>query len=368
MPVFLEPAKAPTLEALLAEVFTDGLSWHIEAETMPHVAGIGTLGSAGPSEITFLANAHYAEQLGRTHAAAVILTPEAARALDAGHEPAFARVVCSDPYLLYARVAQWFDAQMRPAVGTFVHPSAVVADDAVLEDDVCLGPQVVIEGGTRIGRGSVIGAGCVIGADCEIGPASLLHARVTLYSRVRIGARAIVHSGAVLGADGFGFAPDAMAASRGERGRWVKIPQLGGVVIGDDVEIGANTTIDRGALEDTAIGHGVKLDNQIMIAHNVRVGDFTAMAACVGIAGSTRIGSRCTLGGAAMISGHLELGDDVHISGGTLVSASIAKPGRYTAVYPLAEHGEWQRNAAVVQQLARLRRRLQAVERGQEPS
>jgi len=368
MPVFLEPARAPNLEALMAEVFTDGLSWHIEAETMPHIAGIGTLGAAGPSEIAFLANAHYAEQLAGTHAAAVILTPEAAKTLDAGQGPGFARVVCSDPYLLYARVAQWFDAQMRPAARAFVHPSAVVDDGAVLEDDVCIGPQVVIEGGTRIGRGSVIGAGCVIGANCEIGPGSLLHARVTLYSRVRIGARAIIHSGAVLGADGFGFAPDAVAASRGERGRWVKIPQLGGVVIGDDVEIGANTTIDRGALEDTSIGHGVKLDNQIMIAHNVRVGDFTAMAACVGIAGSTRIGSRCTLGGAAMISGHLELGDDVHISGGTLVSASVAKPGRYTAVYPLAEHGEWQRNAAVVQQLARLRRRLQAVERGQEPS
>ncbi len=368
MPVLLDPATAPSLEALLADVHTDGLAWDIEADTIPVIAGIGTLGGAGSLEISFLANAQYAAQLGQTAAAAVILTRQAADALAGDGSPGFARVICSQPYLLYARVAQWFEQRLRPAAAALVHPSAVVAADVVIGDNVRIGPQVVIESGVKIGAGSVIGAGCVIGADSSLGEHALLHARVSIYSRVRIGARAIIHSGVVLGADGFGFAPDAIAASRGERGQWVKIPQLGGVQIGDDVEIGANTTIDRGALEDTVIGNGVKLDNQIMIAHNVKVGDYTAMAACVGIAGSTTIGKRCTLGGAAMISGHLGLGDDVHISGGTLVSSSIEKPGRYTAVYPLAEHTEWQRNAAVVSQLGRLRRRLQALERGTPPA
>jgi len=363
MAVFLDPAAAPTLDVLLADVFTDGLDWRIESSRKPVVAGIGPLGAAGPHEITFMVGAQYASQLADTGAAAVILTEAAARALPQDAEPGFARVICSQPYLLYARVAQWFAKRMQASTPGFVHPSAVVAADADIGENVHIGPHVVIEAGACIGAGSVLGPGCVVGQASRIGAGSRLHARVTLYSRVRIGERAIIHSGAVLGADGFGFAPDAMASARGEAGKWVKIPQLGGVVVGDDVEIGANTTVDRGALEDTEIGHGVKLDNQIMIAHNVKIGDFTAMAACVGVAGSTHIGSRCTFGGAAMISGHLTIGDDVHISGGTLVSASIAKPGRYTAVYPLAEHGEWQRNAAVVQQLARMRRRVQALER-----
>ena len=363
MPVLLDLATAPPLDALLADVFTDGLSWTIEGNASAAIAGVGTLGSAGPHEISFLANAQYAAQLAQTGAAAVILTRAAADALPADDAVRFARVVCPQPYLLYARVAQWFAARMRADGPAQIHPSAVIDASAVIAGDVHIGPQAVVERGARIGAGSRIGAGCVIGADCVVGQHALLHARVTLYPRVRLGARVIVHSGVVLGADGFGFAPDAMAESRGEPGRWVKIPQLGGLVIGDDVEIGANTTIDRGALDDTVIGNGVKLDNQIMIGHNVRVGDHTAMAGCVGVAGSTTIGARCTVGGASMISGHLTLGDDVHISGATVVATSIDKPGRYTAVYPMAEHAEWQRNAAVIPQLARLRRRLQALER-----
>lgn len=222
-----------------------------------------------------------------------------------------------------------------------------------------IGPNCVIESGARIGRGSVLGAGCVIGAGSSVGPGSRLHAHVTLYEGVKVGARAIIHSGAVLGADGFGFAPDPSLG----QGAWGKIPQLGGVTVGDDVEIGANTTIDRGALEDTVVGNGVKLDNQIMVAHNCRIGAYTAIAACVGVAGSTTIGERCTIGGAAMLSGHLTLADDVHISGGTAVTSNISKPGRYTGVYPYADHGEWQRNAAVIQQLAQLRRRVRTLEK-----
>ena len=236
---------------------------------------------------------------------------------------------------------------------------AVVAPDAILEAGVSVGPQCVVESGARIGRGTVLGPGCVIGRGSQLGPDCRLHARVTLYHGVRVGARAIIHSGAVLGADGFGFAPDPSL----DKGAWTKISQLGGVWVGDDVEIGANTTVDRGALEDTTLGDGVKLDNQIMVAHNVRIGAHTAIAACVGVAGSTVIGQRCTIGGASMVSGHLTLADDVHISGGTAVTSNIAKPGQYTGVYPYAEHGQWQRNAAVISQLGQLRQRIRALEK-----
>lgn len=383
MPVLLDTARAPALDALLASVNTQGLDLRIEsgkvgdvrsldlAEAvatgaasagvpMPQIRGIGTLASAGPEEITFLSNPRYQAQLANTRAAAVIVTPDVAQAMAANAEmPAALRVVCAHPYLLYARLAQWFDAARRPKLPASVHALAVVAADAVIEDDVRIGPHCVVEAGARISRGTTLGPGCVIGAGSTVGPDCMLHARVTLYDNVHIGARAIVHSGAVLGADGFGFAPDPTLG----KGAWGKIAQLGGVRVGDDVEIGANTTIDRGALEDTVIGDGVKLDNQIMIAHNVRIGAHTAIAACVGIAGSTVIGSRCTIAGAAMLSGHLTLADDVHVSGGTAVTSSITQPGRYTGVYPYAEHGQWQRNAAVIQQLSQLRRRLRALEK-----
>jgi len=351
------------LDQLLAQVDTQGLEYTVKpalGAVMPSLAGLGTLASAGPDELSFLANPKYLSQLVDTRAGAVLLTAEVEQAISAsGEGPAFARVVCRHPYLMYARVAQWFDAARRPALGNGVHASAVVAHDAVIANDVQIGPHCVIESGAVIGRGTVVGPGCVIGRGSRIGVDGLLHARVTLYEGVTVGDRAIIHSGVVLGADGFGFAPDPVKG----QGAWGKIPQLGGVRVGDDVEIGANTTVDRGALEDTVIGNGVKLDNQIMVAHNVRIGEHTAVAACVGIAGSTRIGARCTIGGASMLSGHLTLGDDVHVSGGTAVTSSIAQPGRYTGVYPYAEHDQWQRNAAVIQQLSRLRRRVRDLER-----
>lgn len=364
MPVFLDEAAAPSLDALLAEVHADGLTWQIDADPMPAIAGIGTLGRAGPREIAFLANPQYASQLATTQAAAVILSPRMAEALPQG-SPGFSRVICAHPYLLFARIAQWFSQRLTPASTAQVHPSAVVAASAVLAPGVTVGPQAVVGEGVQLAHGVRVGAACVIGDNCHIGPDTLLHARVTLYHGVHVGARGILHSGVVLGADGFGFAPDAMAAQRGVRGQWVKIPQLGGVRIGDDVEVGANTTIDRGALDDTVIADGVKLDNQIMIGHNVHIGEHTAMAGCVGVAGSTRIGARCTIGGAAMISGHLVIADDVVVSGGTVVAASLPKPGQYTGIYPITEHAEWQRNAALLPQLAKLRRRVQAVERAQ---
>lgn len=364
MPVLLDLARAPTLEALLSAANTQGMDWRISevsgADPM-RVCGIGTLASAGRQELSFLSNPRYQSQLGATGAGAVIVSPEVAEALEAqgSDRPPFALVVCKHPYLLYARIAQWFDTARRPALPAETHPSAVVAPDAIIEEGVRIGPNCVVESGARIGRGTVLGPGCVIGAGSSIGSDGRLHANVTLYEGVKIGARVILHSGAVLGADGFGFAPDPSLG----KGAWGKIPQFGGVSLGDDVEIGANTTVDRGALEDTVLADGVKLDNQIMVGHNCRIGAHTAMAACVGVAGSTTIGERCTIGGAAMLSGHLVLGDDVHISGGTAVTSNISKPGRYTGVFPYAEHGDWQRNAAVIQQLAQLRRRVRTLEK-----
>jgi UDP-3-O-[3-hydroxymyristoyl] glucosamine N-acyltransferase len=218
-----------------------------------------------------------------------------------------------------------------------------------------IGPGATIEPGARIGEHCVIGAGCHIGRDAVIGAHTRLHPRVSFLAGCTIGERGIIQSGAVIGADGFGFA--------NESGRWIKIPQTGGVRIGDDVEIGANTTIDRGALDDTVIEDGVKLDNQIQIAHNCVIGAHTAMAGCVGVAGSAKIGRHCTFGGAAMVLGHLTIADHVHISSGSLVSRSILEPGQYTGFYPLAKNAAWEKTAAAVRQLDTLRDRLRALEK-----
>ncbi|HEY9278789.1 MAG TPA: UDP-3-O-(3-hydroxymyristoyl)glucosamine N-acyltransferase [Eoetvoesiella sp.] len=361
MPVLLASDQAPSLRELLGAANTVGLDCKVVAtsnEPEPGIRGLGSLHSAGPGEISFLSNHKLQSQLADCRAAAVIVAPEIYESLQGQSLPYFI-VVCSQPYLLYALLAQWFDQHRLNHLPGGIHRSAVIDSSAQIDAGVSIGPHCVIEARAKIGAGSRIGAGCIIGADSVLGQDCLLHARVTLYHGVRVGDRAILHSGVVLGADGFGFAPDPFK----ERGAWAKIAQLGGVLIGNDVEIGANTTVDRGALEDTTIGHGVKLDNQIMIAHNCQIGNHTAMAACVGVAGSTIIGQRCTIGGAAMISGHLVLGDDVHVSGGTAITSNVSKPGRYTGVYPFAEHVQWQRNAAVLSQLAHLRRRLRNVEK-----
>jgi UDP-3-O-[3-hydroxymyristoyl] glucosamine N-acyltransferase len=365
MPVLLDIDRAPSLSALLKAVpagLVQGIFTQAGIDSDPKVAGIGSLASAGASELSFIVHSKYLEQLQRTQAGIVIVLPEINKAIEdetAGIVGNFVRVVCPHPYLLYARIAQWFDWARQPVFEPGIHPSACVDPLAEVHPSASVGPHVVVGAGSRIDAMTRLEAGCVIGAGVYIGASSTLHARVTIYDGVKIGVRAIIHSGVVLGADGFGFAPDPTLG----KGAWGKIPQLGQLIIGDDVEIGANTTIDRGALENTIIEDGVKLDNQIMIAHNCKIGAHTAMAACVGIAGSTTIGQRCTIGGASMLSGHLILGDDVHISGGTAVTSNVLKPGRYTGVFPFAEHGDWQRNAAVITQLAQLRKRLRVLER-----
>lgn len=299
---------------------------------------VATLARAAPDEISFLANPRYRDRLGATRAGAVVLSA------DAVADCPVACIVCADPYSYYARVAQWLNPAEAVIPGT--HASATV--DTVIPDSVSVAAGVSIGRGAIIGERVRIGSGCVIGGGAEIGADSLLHANVTIYAGCRIGARAIIHSGAVIGADGFGFAREREGETAGQ---WLKIPQIGGVVIGDDVEIGANTTIDRGALDDTVIEDGVKLDNQIQVAHNVRIGAHSALAGCVGIAGSTRLGRRCTVGGGAVILGHLTLADDVNVSAGTLVGKSIIQAGTYTGAVPFLEHSEWLKNFARLRHL-----------------
>jgi UDP-3-O-[3-hydroxymyristoyl] glucosamine N-acyltransferase len=289
---------------------------------------VASLQTAGEGEIAFLADPKYKTVLAGSRAGAVILSPE--------HESLtpLPRIVTPQPYLYFARVSQLFNPRTLQPAG--VHPSATVAPGATL------------------GAGVSIGPGCVVGEGASIGEDSCLYPRVVVYPGCKIGARAIIHSGAVIGGDGFGFAEDG--------GRWVKIPQIGGVRIGDDVEIGANTTIDRGALNDTVIEDGVKLDNQIQVGHNVRIGANTAVAGCTGIAGSTEIGKGCIIGASAGILGHLKIADGVRISACTTISRSILKPGTYTGLYPFDENDSWARNTAVVRRLSELWDRVRALE------
>jgi UDP-3-O-[3-hydroxymyristoyl] glucosamine N-acyltransferase len=236
-----------------------------------------------------------------------------------------------------------------------IHPSACVGTGVLIHPTASVAPFAVLEDGAVLGAGVIVGAHSHVGADAELGEGTRLAPRVSFGEACRIGVRGIVHSGAVIGADGFGFAPTA--------GRWEKIEQLGTVQIGDDVDIGANTCIDRGALDDTLLGDGVKLDNLIQIAHNVRIGANTAMAGCVGVAGSAHIGSGCTFGGAAMILGHLRIADGVHISAASVVMSSILKPGQYSGVFPIDENANWEKNAATLRQLHTLRSRVRALEK-----
>jgi UDP-3-O-[3-hydroxymyristoyl] glucosamine N-acyltransferase len=311
------------------------------------VSGIATLVSASPSDISFLVHGRYRAQLQATRAAAVIVS-SAER--DATVHP---RIVCDDPYAYYARVLDLFHPAQQPEPGT--HPSAVVDPRASVSASASIDAACYVARGAVIGERAALGPGCVIGEDSIVGEGSRLYASVVVYHGCVIGQRAIVHSGAVIGADGFGMARD------GER--WRKIAQVGRVVIGNDVEIGANTTIDRGTLDDTVIEDGVKLDNQIQIGHNVHIGAHSAFAGCVGIAGSTRIGRGCTVGGGAVILGHLELADGVHISAATVVTKSIRNPGHYAGLYPVQEKAEWARNAALLRNLERLAERVRELER-----
>ncbi len=299
------------------------------------VSGVATLAQATETQLGFLANPRYRSQLETSRAGVVVM-----RAADAEGYAGTA-LIADDPYATFARIATLFDTAPAPEPG--VHASAVVDPSAQVDAGAQVGPFVSIGARSRIAAGAVIGPGCVIGEDCEVGEGSRLVARVTLVARVRLGRRVLVHPGAVLGADGFGLAM--------EGGRWLKVPQLGGVVVGDDCEIGANTTIDRGALDDTVLEEDVRLDNQIQIGHNVRIGAHTAMAGCSAAAGSAKIGRYCLIGGAAGVLGHLEIADRVVITAMSLVTHSIREPGEYSSGTPLMDNRSWRRNAARFKQL-----------------
>ena len=312
---------------------------------------IGPLEGADAATLSFLANPRYQAQLITTAAACVIVAPAFAELATARG----AAIVTADPYLYFARLTQWWAVQSRPLAAARLHPSAVIDPSAELGEGVDVGPLAVIEADVRIGAGARIGAHCVIERNARVGAGSRLAARVTLGFDCRIGERCIIHSGVVIGADGFGFAPT--------QGRWEKIEQLGAVSIGNDVEIGANTCVDRGALEDTVLADGVKLDNLVQIGHNVHVGAHTAMAGCAGVAGSAIIGAHCTVGGGAIVLGHLTLADHVHVSAATVISRSITKPGQYSGVFPFDDNASWEKNAATLRQLYEMRSRLRALEK-----
>ncbi len=306
------------------------------------IEGVGTLSHATAQQISFLANPRYRSELASTRAAAVVI---------AKADVAFAQgdvLLSGNPYADFARIGQCFES--RAAMQPGIHPSAVVATGARVAASASIGPLCVIDGNAEIEAGAEIGPGCLIGPGCVVGAQSRLVARVTLVERVRLGQRVLIHPGAVLGADGFGLAMDA--------GRWLKVPQLGGVVIGDDCEIGANTTIDRGAMEDTVLEEDVRLDNQIQVGHNVFIGAHTAIAGCAAIAGSARVGRNCLIGGAAGIIGHIEIADRVVVGAMSLVTHSLREPGEYCSGTPIQEKREWRKNAARFRHLDELARKI----------
>jgi UDP-3-O-[3-hydroxymyristoyl] glucosamine N-acyltransferase len=317
------------------------------------LAGVGTLERAQETEISFLANPKYRAALTGTRAGAIIISPGDRGATD---RP---RIVTANPYAYFAKVAQLFTP--RPVFAPGIHQTAVIAKSARIAASASIAEFVSIGERVEIGENVRIGAGSVISDDVVIGADSTLIARVSIYAHTRIGVRAIVHAGVVIGADGFGFAPEFTAGV----GQWQKIPQTGRAIIGDDCEIGANTTIDRGAIDDTVIGNDVKLDNQIQVGHNCTIGDHTVISGCVGIAGSTKIGKRVMIGGAAGIIGHLEIGDDVVVSAMTLVTKSIMEPGVYTSGTPLMPHRQWLKNAAHLRRLDTMADQLKSLQQSQ---
>jgi UDP-3-O-[3-hydroxymyristoyl] glucosamine N-acyltransferase len=317
------------------------------------VSSVGTLERADANAVSFLANPRYKRFLATTGAGAVVLDPALA-----GDCPT-AALLTKNPYAIYARIATLLYPTPTQAPG--IHASALVDESAVVDPTAYIGPMAVIEAGVQVGPRVAIGPGCVVMRDCRIGADSRLVARVTLCADVKLGERVLLHPGVVIGADGFGLAPD--------KGQWLKVPQVGGVDIGNDVEVGANTTIDRGAIEDTTIGDGAKLDNQIQIGHNVRIGAHTIIAGCTGISGSAVIGQRCMIGGQVGIAGHLSICDDTIVIGQSLVAGSIHKPGTYSSAFTVDEAARFRKNAARFAQLDEFVREVRRARRDPgEPS
>jgi len=325
----------------------DQLGLECRGNRARELTGMANLALAAPNQLSFLANAKYRKFLDTSHAGAIIVSADLSAAAT------FDCLISSDPYLSYARASHLFDRRERPAPG--IHASAVVAANSHIDASAAIGPHCVIGDGVTIGANTCLGASTVIGAHSVIGADCTLHANVTFYEGVTLGDGCVIHSGAVIGADGFGFAP-------GPNG-WEKIAQLGSVTIGRGVEIGANTTVDRGALEDTTIADGVIIDNLCQIAHNVQIGEGTAIAGCVGIAGSAVIGAHCMIGGGAGLAGHITIADGVQIQGRARIIGSIDKPGSYTSGTGMMETALWRKNAVRFGQLDELYRRVVELEK-----
>ncbi|MDR7089865.1 UDP-3-O-(3-hydroxymyristoyl)glucosamine N-acyltransferase [Cellvibrio fibrivorans] len=335
--------KRSYLLAELAQLLGAELRGNAEHE----ISALATLQSAGSADLSFIANPAYKKYLSTTQAGALLINAELA------DEFAGNKLVIKNPYVAYARLSAIFEFLRAPYSG--IHPTAVIGEDCFLGEDISIGANAVIGDGVTLADGVIVGPGSYVGNDSVVGANTRLAANVSVYHGVSIGADCMLHSGCVIGADGFGFAPDASG--------WIKIHQLGGVQIGNKVEIGACTCIDRGALDDTFIGDGAIIDNQVQIGHNVRIGKNTAIAAHTAIAGSTTIGAGCTIAGAVAIAGHLTLADKVHITGRSMVSASISEPGSYSSGTPLAPTKDWRKNAARFRHLDALATRLIKLER-----
>ncbi|QIZ77385.1 UDP-3-O-(3-hydroxymyristoyl)glucosamine N-acyltransferase [Ferrimonas lipolytica] len=329
--------------ALLASA----LGARVQGDSNTLIEGVATLEQAQNGQLAFLANPKYKSQLETTQASAVLLSPANAESYPGN------ALILDDPYVGFARVAQLLDTTPAAAVG--IHPSAIIDPSAELAEGVAVGANAVIEEGVKIGSNSQIGSGCVVGQYSRIGSDTKLWANVTIYHNVTVGSHCIIHSGAVIGSDGFGYA--------NEKGQWIKIPQTGSVVIHDKVEIGANTTVDRGAIDDTVIEQGAIIDNLVQIAHNVIIGAHSAMAGTSAIAGSTRLGRHCIVGGNSAIAGHIEIAPGTHINGMTGVTGSITKPGHYGSVPPMQEVKTWRRNSVRMRQLDEMYRRIRALEK-----
>ena len=330
-----------TLEAIVRR-----LGGRVSGDPEVSVSQVGSLENASAGQIAFFSNSRYKARLAQTRASAVVLSPVAESLTS------LPRIVADNPYAYFAHLSRLFNPDGEPEPG--VHAGAVVDASAKVAATAQIGPGAVIGAGAIVGERTLVGAGCCLGEGARIGDDCRLHPRVVIQSGCVVGSRAVLHPGVVIGGDGFGIAK--------EGGRWVKIPQIGKVVIGDDVEIGANTTIDRGAIDDTVIEDGVKLDNQIQIGHNCHVGAHTAMAGCVAVAGSARIGRNCSIGAGALILGHLTIPDGTVVSASTVISRTLHKAGTYTGMFPFDENGAWAKNTAYVRHLSELAARIKALE------
>jgi len=325
--------------------------------------GLAPLEQAHSDQISFLANPLYRQQAGDSRAGALIVSKADLEFLDANSGGNFTRrvyFVAQNPYATFARMAQHFSKASTPTYAPGIHPSAVIDSSAIVPPSCHIGPFVQIGPGVKLGERVSILGNSSIARDSVVGEDTVIYPSTSIYYRATVGKRCIIHSGVVIGADGFGFAPDFSAAG----GEWVKIPQTGSVMIGDDVEIGASTTIDRGAMSDTVIGSGTKIDNQVQIAHNVVIGQCCVVAGCAAISGSTKIGNFCIIGGAANFAGHLTIADRTTVSGNTSIIRSIAEPGQhFTGVYPSMLHSAWEKNAAILRGLDKIRQRLRLLDK-----